>query len=414
MFRHSVASRARMAISAVAVTAAVALSPAGTGAAPPPTTAGSPDYAAVPVLSGYDLPLEVVASSEPNRLFIVEQSGRIQVATRPARTAPWQRAGVFLNLHSKVAGPFESHGLLSLAFSPNYRNSGLFYVFYTPRASAMAKAGDILVEEFHRRTDLRADPASGRPVLRLPHSTSFHYGSWMAFGPDGHLYLSIGDSGVVRPTQPQNVRSPFGKILRIDPANPPGPAAYRIPPDNPFVGIPGMDLVWAYGLRNPWRSSFDPQTGLLWIADVGQYRYEEVDRVDPAASGPGHAFNFGWSHCEGRHSYPPGTSPDACTDPGVTLPILEYPHGTSGTDDDCSVIGGFVYRGTAQPALSGRYFYGDFCSGRIWRVPADYVFGDPMAVALDTDLLITSFGTDALGEIYVTDHRGTVSHLVQQ
>jgi glucose/arabinose dehydrogenase len=175
------------------------------------------------------------------------------------------------------------------------------------------------------------------------------------------------------------------------------------------VGRRGDDLIWAYGLRNPWRASFDRLTGDLWIGDVGQSRYEEVDRAAPYTAGRG--ANYGWSDCEASFAYPPpATDPPPCEEPGVVLPVLEYRHAAG----DCSVTGGYVYRGTRQPALQGRYFYGDYCTGRIWSIAADAPPKDTTSLtSIDTRLRITSFGEDATGELYVVDRKGTIQRVVQ-
>jgi len=180
-----------------------------------------------------------------------------------------------------------------------------------------------------------------------------------------------------------------------------------VPADNPYVGgDPADDLTWAYGTRNPWRASFDPATGALWVPDVGAESYEEVNRFAPSTAGA--AANLGWPLCEGIHSYPPADPPATCDVPGTVAPLIEYAH----SDGNCSVIGGYVYRGDAEPSLVGRYFFGDYCTGNIWSVPADYASGDAVGQPLVTGLHLTSFGVDALGELYVTAVNGTLWHVL--
>ena len=371
--------------------------------------AANPTFHVEPVLTGYARPLFVTAGSHRDRLFVVEQGGRIRVATRSSPATRWHKAGTFLDLRSRVAGPLVGRGLLGLAFHPRYATNGRFYVFYTRRHRDTRKNGDIVIEEYRRRTSTRADPASRRRLLVIPHPSEYHFGGWMGFGPDGYLYVSTGDGAVIRSGYPQDLGSRLGKILRLDPRNPRGPARYATPRSNPFVGRRGDDLIWAYGFRNPWRASFDRLTGDLWIGDVGQSRYEEIDRAAPYTSSRG--ADYGWSDCEASYAYPPPASdPPPCAEPGVVLPSFEYRHARG----NCSVTGGYVYRGTHQPALQGRYFFGDYCTGRIWSIAADAAPNDRTSLAsIDTRLRITSFGEDARGELYVVDRKGTIQRVVE-
>ena len=253
-----------------------------------PTPAGpaaARDVSLARVLSGYDRPVAVVTTGAANRrIFIVEQGGRIKIANYVNGT--WRKLGTFLDLSALVNDPNlpgnEERGLLGLAFAPDYRTSGRFYVDYTRRAAGTAR-GDSVLAEYRRVTNDRADPHSARivEVFRKPYKN--HNGGGLAFGPDGYLYFGIGDGGG-NGDQANNARSldtVLGKILRIDPRDPDGagPKRYSVPGDNPFKGpAAGVDSIWAYGLRNPWRWSFDRKTGDLWIGDVGQCRYEEIDR----------------------------------------------------------------------------------------------------------------------------------------
>jgi hypothetical protein len=207
---------------------------------------------------------------------------------------------------------------------------------------------------------------------------------------------------------PQDLSSRHGKVLRFNPHAKRGRPA-QIPSDNPYVGVPGDDLIWSYGLRNPWRASFDRLTGDLWLSDVGERAWEEVNRFAPYESSKGS--NLGWRMCEGNHKIPvPPTGDEACGQPATVLPVVEYAHVADGL---CSVTGGYVYRGSKQTTLYGRYFYGDYCTGNIWSVPTDQGLEDPVDAPLDTSVQISSFGEDALGEMYVTGIGGAVWHIVQ-
>jgi glucose/arabinose dehydrogenase len=379
------------------------------GAAAPPAAAAlddsAPGFHLEEVFAGYKRPLYVTAHGAANRMYIVEQRGVIQVVKRSSPSARWQKAGVFLDLRSKVAGPFIGRGLLGMAFDPHYAANGFFYVFYTRDAAENGPRGDIVIARYKRKTNLRARPGSGRTLLVIPFPTQYHFGGWLGFGPDGYLYATTGDAARVSFGFPQDLDSRLGKVLRFNPHKADGEAGF-VPADNPFVGVDGDDLIWMYGLRNPWRASFDPSTGALWLPDVGEFDWEEVNRFASAAAGK--AADLGWSLCEGSHVYPePESGPADCAEAGTVAPLIEYGHG-----DDCSVIGGYVYRGSAQPDLAGQYFYGDYCTGNIWRVPADHVGGAPAAPPLATGLHISSFGVDALGEIYLTTVGGSVWRIV--
>lgn len=375
---------------------------------PVPASAGEAvDFDLKPVLSGYREPVFLTAPSSPRRIFIVELGGTIKVAIRETIHSPWVKAGAFLRLSDSITTEVAA-GLFGLAFHPGYARNGLFYVSYARKRDAA-----LMVVEYHRRIARRADPTSRRMVLRIPHSSfRTHYGGWMAFGPDNYLYISSGDGGSVGdPAQSgQNLDIRLGKLLRINPLDPdgPGPRRFSVPADNPFVGLPGDDLIWAYGLRNPWGNSFDRSTGDLWVGDVGQSQYEEVDHLAAPAAGKG--VNFGWDLCEAAHAYPQSTEP--CTAPGSVLPVVELAHDVDG-DDNCSVIGGYVHRGLDEPALRGRYFFGDLCSRRVWSVPTDFDMaqGDELGSPLDTTLTIVAFGQDARGDLYVVDIGGTISRI---
>jgi glucose/arabinose dehydrogenase len=273
------------------------------------------------------------------RLFVVERPGRIRILSRAGGT--WHVTGTFLDLRARVGSSFEEQGLLGLAFAPDYATSGRFYVDYTNTS------GNTVIAEYRRATADRADPGSRRKVLSVKQPFDNHNGGWLGFkGPDLYIALGDGGSGGDPGNRAQRLDTLLGKILRIDPRDPDGagPRRFSIPADNPFVGEAGLDAIWAYGLRNPWRDAFDPPTGDLWIGDVGEEKYEEVDHA-----GTARGRNFGWHLLEGRHLYPSG---DLCTSDCKTLPVVEYPHSVSGADN-CTVIGGYVSRRSGGP-LSGR------------------------------------------------------------
>jgi hypothetical protein len=309
----------------------------------------------------------------------------------------------FLDLSGRVQTASEHQGLLGLAFHPNYAANGRFFVTY------VALNGDNVLARYRVAADdpNRADPDSAVILLDLPDRMSDHNLGMLAFGPDGYLYVGAGDEGGFGNPfgNAEDPGSLFGKILRLD-VDRTGPAGepYAVPPDNPFVDTPGArGDVWARGLRNPWRFAFDRLTGDLWIADVGQDSYEEVNRQPAASPGGQH---YGWSVMEGTHCFPGGSS--GCDPAGLILPVAEYSH-----DEGCSVTGGYVYRGGASPALGGIYVLGDFCSGRIWALEAASDGGWLRTELLDTDRFIASFGEDEAGEVYLVDLvHGTVERLV--
>ncbi len=359
---------------------------ASSGLARPPL----PQIALQPVVTGLTRPVALaVAPNRPDWLFLVEQGGRIRIVEgEELRPTP------FLDLSERVSCCGE-RGLLGLAFHPRYGENGFFFVNYTDTA------GDTVVARYRVLADpARADPASATVLLTIPQPFGNHNGGQLAFGPDGYLYIGTGDggSGGDPLNNGQRLDTLLGKLLRIDVNAPP----YGIPPDNPFRRVPGArPEIWAYGLRNPWRFSFDRATGDLYIADVGQNRWEEVN-LQPAGSPGGQ--NYGWRIMEGRHCFTP---PEGCAQEGLTLPILEYDH-TQG----CSITGGYVYRGRAVSGLEGVYLYGDFCSGRIWGAwNEDGRWHN--ALLLETGLAISAFGEDATGEVYVLDYAsGSVYRIV--
>jgi hypothetical protein len=326
-------------------------------------------------------------------LFVVEQSGVIRVL-RNGNVLDHP----FLDISDRVEQGGE-RGLLSMAFPPNYARDGRFYVYYT------GSKGDIVVAEF-RRSNKRptdASESSGRVVIRVPHrDNSNHNGGQLQFGPDGHLYLGTGDGGGGGdpPENAQNKSSLLGKLIRIDPRRQ-GEKPYTIPRSNPFVGKDGRNEIYSFGLRNPFRFSFDRRSGKLTIADVGQDTYEEVD-YETLRSAKG--ANFGWDAFEGKHRF---ASPDASPPPKHAIPpIFDYSHDGGG----CSIIGGYVSRDPRIPSLAGRYIYSDLCDGEIRSfIPRLGGARDDKGAGLPNQAGIASFGQDTEGHIYVANlSSGTV------
>jgi glucose/arabinose dehydrogenase len=352
-------------------------------------TAGEFTLAMVPVVeSGLERP-DYLTHAGDDRLFVVEQPGRIrivkngQLLDRP-----------YLDITDKVTTAGNEQGLLSVAFHPEYQTNGLFFVNYTRRSD-----GATVIERYTVSKDDpdRAEAQSGKVILVVDQPEPNHNGGLIKFGPDGYLYIGMGDGGGQGDQHGpigngQNRNALLGKLLRIAVTN---QATYAIPKDNPF-----STEVWAYGLRNPWRFSFDRSTGDLYIADVGQNLYEEVD-FQPAASKGGE--NYGWRIMEGLHCNSPG---EGCDQAGLVRPIAEYSHDVG----SCAITGGYVYGGSQYPVMQGAYFFGDYCSGIIWSLQRD---GDRWAMTkrLESGLRISSFGEDVNGELYVSDHGGAVYQL---
>ncbi|HEX2502982.1 MAG TPA: PQQ-dependent sugar dehydrogenase [Miltoncostaeaceae bacterium] len=322
------------------------------------------------------------APGQPGRLYVVQQSGRIRIFERG------RLRGTFLDISGLVTAGGEQ-GLLGLAFHPRYPRNGRFFVYYTNRD------GDQRVVEYRRASAARADPGSARGLLTMQDPYSNHNGGHLAFGPDGFLYIGTGDGGSGGDPEDngQSRDTLLGKLLRLDVNSRSGGRPYAIPPGNPYRSGGGRAEIYAYGLRNPWRFSFDRERGDLWIGDVGQGALEEIDF---RARGTGAGVNFGWNAFEGRSAFS-GGGPVRGRSP--VPPVAQYSHSAG-----CSVTGGFVYRGTKVPALRGRYAYADYCSGRLWTMRAG---PDPGGVREDTGRLgislsnVTSFGEGLAGELYV-------------
>jgi glucose/arabinose dehydrogenase len=319
------------------------------------------------------------------RLFVVEQGGRIKIISGTTAFAT-----PFLDIHTRVSC-CDERGLLGLAFDPAYKTNGRFYVDYTD------KSGNTVIALYHVTASNKNRASTTESiVLHIAQPYANHNGGMLAFGKDGYLYIAMGDGGSAGDPghRAQNKNSLLGKILRIDVNHHTGSLHYAIPLTNPFVGHTGDDRIWSYGLRNPWRFSFDRSTGDLWIGDVGQSRYEEIDRAT-AASGAGRGRNYGWRTLEGRSCYSPSSG---CSTSGKTSPIAVYSHSLG-----CAVLGGYVYRGTRFTAMTGAYLFGDFCSGRIWALRANGASSQTPSQLADTSFAISSFGEAEDGTLYLTD-----------
>lgn len=354
-------------------------------AAVPPNVGSFPDpagYAWEEIINGLQRPVDLQADGS-GRLFIVENMGRIlifqngQLSDTP-----------FLDISDRVDDSGNEMGLLGLAFHPNFIQNGFFYVNYT------GKGGHTRISRFHANANT-ADPNSEKVLLVIKQPFPNHNGGVLAFGPDGYLYAGLGDGGAAGDPfgNAQKTNTLLGKILRldVDTAEP-----YAIPSDNPFG-----NEVWMYGLRNPWRLSFDKSTGGLYIGDVGQDTWEEIDFI--SAGSPG-GLNLGWDYYEGNHEYEPPSTGDS----ELLFPVAEYSHAEGG----CAVTGGYVYRGS-MPEWNGVYLYGDYCTGKVWGLIKP---GEQWQAQLlfDTDSLITSFGQDESGEVYLLSDSGSVYQLVRK
>lgn len=339
---------------------------------------------------------------DPDRLFVVEKGGTIVLVDHGTRRQ-------FLDISDLVLNDGEQ-GLLSMAFDPGYATNGRFYVYYVTKAPAGTE-GDLRIAEF--RADASGDEAATstfREIITISHPINGnHNGGQLQIGPDGYLYIATGDGGGGNDPDEnaQNLNSLLGKILRIDPDPPAGGGAeYSIPSDNPFVGIAGRDEIWSYGLRNPWRFSFDRLTGALVIGDVGQGAWEEIDYVQqPPAGTGGRAADFGWDCREGAHVFEAA----GCPASGFTDPVFEYPH-----DGRCSITGGYISRDPGIPDYAGRYLYGDLCAGPVRSlIPGDGSVGgatDDRAEAIAV-ASPTSFGEDSCGRMYIASFGGTVARI---
>jgi glucose/arabinose dehydrogenase len=352
------------------------------------------EITAVPVAQ-VDSPTALVVRPGSQTMYVAERPGRVRPVTvagdGPDRT--YQVGDPVLDISDNVVADGE-RGLLDIVFSPD---GGTLYLHYS-----LAPSGDARIAAYTMAGD-EVDTGSYRELLAVEDPFPNHNGGEMEFGPDGYLYIALGDGGGGGDPEGngQDTQALLGKILRIDPANPSDGQEYGIPPDNPFAdGADGRPEVWLYGVRNPWRFSFDRATGDLWIGDVGQNEWEEINQLQAAAGG-GRGANLGWNEMEATHSFEGGSNPD-----GGVLPVFEYSH-----DAGCSVTGGVVYRGSAIPGLGGAYLFGDYCQGgvRALRV-RDGRVTEERTFDVNVDQLV-SFAEDAGGEVYALSLRGGIYRL---
>lgn len=336
------------------------------------------------IYTGFKEPVYLTNSDDNSQaVFIVEKRGRIITINNARRT-------VMLDVTDRVRSKEYERGLLSVTFHPDFGKNGRYFIYYTD------VQGDVIISEFNALDTGKKE----KVLLKVPQPYSNHNGGQLAFGPDGYLYIGTGDGGASGDplNNGQNRMSLLGKILRIDVDK---GQPYKIPEDNPFINKPGRDEIWSYGLRNPWRFSFDPKTGDLYIADVGQYKWEEIN-FQPSDSKGGQ--NYGWRYMEGLNTFNMDKDVDVSR---LTMPVAEYGH-----DDGCSVTGGYVYRGKKYKNIEGTYFFGDFCSGIIWglrKKNGQWQY----AKLLQTETFISSFGIDNEKEIYLTDFQsGSVFRII--
>ena len=340
-----------------------------------------------------------------NRLFVLLQPGQVVTFLNDPNV---DSVETFLDIEERVNSRGNEEGLLGIAFDLGFASNGYFYLYYT--AGEVSRVGSAFGSRAvsDRRSVLSrfsvsdanpniADPNSEKIILEVAQPFANHNGGQIAFGPDGYLYIGLGDggSGGDPKENGQNLTTLLGNILRIDVSTLDSDGVYSIPFDNPFVGA-GHDFreeIWAFGFRNPWRFSFDRDTGDLWAADVGQQEFEEVDIVRRGA-------NYGWNVMEGLSCFVP---PEGCDQQGLTLPVALYSHNVG-----CSITGGYVYRGKRLKSLVGAYVFGDFCSGKIWAVRHDGNSVIDQALISETDFQIPSFGEDSSGEIYILSFDGHI------
>ena len=362
--------------------------PAG-GGGPPPA------LALTPVVSGLSSPVDLQFPNDgTGRMFVVQQPGSIRIVANGSLVST-----PFLDITAKVSSGGEM-GLLGLAFHPQFTQNHLFYVHYDRTIGAQIQS---VIAEYHVSAgDANvANPASERILLTVDQPFSNHKGGQMVFGPDGFLYIGFGDggSGGDPMGNGQNLQTLLGKMLRIDVNSQSGGKQYAIPPGNPFAGGGGLPEIFAYGLRNPWRFSFERGGSRFFVGDVGQDKYEEIDIVESGK-------NYGWNVMEGMHCFNPASG---CNMSGLTMPIAEYSH-----SEGEAVMGGYVYRGTAIPSLAGAYVFGDYISGTMWELVEAPAGTWTRTQLLSTGLNMSSFGQDAAGELYVVDYGGNVLKLTAQ
>ena len=363
------------------------------------------------VIDGFQKPVYLTAPiHQSDTFFVVEQMGRIQMIIKKNKSDP------LLDIRERVHQPKmpgDERGLLGMALHPDFKNNGKFYVNYVNRDDMTIISTFTFKDEL-----LTADTEEIILSIKQPYSN--HNGGQVAFGPDGYLYIGLGDGGYAGDPKSngQNTHTLLGTILRL---NIDGEFPYTIPSDNPFYNDnEARPEIYCYGLRNPWRFSFDRETGDLYIGDVGQNSWEEIDFIPFNHAG---SANFGWNQMEGSHCYPPG---ETCEQNNLITPIFEYPNNANyiktliGWEQNdaqgCSVTGGYVYRGSSIPELNGKYIFGDYCTGKIWSFQnsfgkaLDYTQWDIPAIG--KDFYLSSFGEDGNGELYLLNHTGEIYKII--
>ena len=334
-------------------------------------------------------PVQIVfRADKPNDMYVLEQRGTIVMLDSSRQESSEKQT--FMNLRDNVRMQNNEEGLLSMAFSPNVAEDNTFYLYYSasnPRRMVLSR---------FKIVDGKGDPESEEVLLDIPQPWGNHNGGTVLFGPDGMLYLSIGDGGAANDPRGhgQNLETLLGTVIRIDPSNSTDEKPYGIPEDNPFVDLEGAQPeIWAFGLRNIWRMHFDEKTGTLWAGDVGQNKWEEIDIIEKGG-------NYGWNLREGKHPFKRGEAPK---DHPLLDPIVEYPR-----SDGISVTGGYVYRGANRPKLEGVYLYADYQTGRIWGIRAEdgKLTEGPTQVARLRNSLISSFGESPDGELWLCSFEG--------
>lgn len=331
------------------------------------------------------------AGDGTNRVFVVEQAGIINLFQNDTSV---ESAEVFLDIEEKVSRQGNEEGLLGLAFHPDFTDNNYFYVYYSaanPRRSVVARY------EVDPDNPNRALENSEQVLMEIDQPYGNHNGGQISFGPDGYVYIGLGDGGSGGDPEEngQDRTTLLGSIIRIDVDNPSNGRQYGIPSDNPFAGNAEgyREEIWAYGLRNPWRFSWDAETGQMWTGDVGQNAYEEIDVIEKGE-------NYGWDIMEASHCFEPESG---CDQSGLVLPIVEYPR-----EDGVSVTGGFVYRGSDVPALDGKYIYADYGSGKIWALTVDGKEAVENQLLSNSNLAISSFGVDQNNELYMCAFDGKI------
>jgi glucose/arabinose dehydrogenase len=390
---NSTATAARRAASPASTSAAASPASATTATAQPVEN----NYVAQTVLPrlNFDdmLELKIIPGDQDHALLLTRDG----VIRRASMADDSESPATFMDVSDRLIDhPGQEEGLLGLAFAPDYPSSGRFYLYFVagnPRREVISRFTAAAPGTDGVR--MTADPSTEQVLIEIADQFPNHNGGALSFGPDGMLYIGEGDGGSQNDPNGngQNTSVLLGKIMRIDVSG----QSYTVPPDNPFASGGGRGEIWAYGLRNPWRFNFDPQGGALWVADVGQNKWEEVDRVEKGG-------NYGWDIMEGNHCHEPA---EGCDETGLILPRAEYSH-----SDGCSITGGYVYRGKAMRELDGWFLYSDYCSGKLWAV--DTAGDAPPVLLADTKLSVSSFGQDKDGELYLVTFSNKIARITRK